>query len=67
MFGVLSASMTAGLGLLGAYCFSRFASEGAKHVAVLAQLKAKRGAYAPPLERSLRVKGRQLPAWQRRE
>lgn len=45
MFGVLSASTTAGLALLGAYCFSRFTLEGAKHVAVLAQLKAQRGAY----------------------
>ena len=45
MFGVLSALMTAGLALLGAYCFSRFTLEGAKHAAVLAQLKAKRSAY----------------------
>ncbi len=45
MFGVLSALTTAGLALLGAFCFSRFTLEGAKHVAVLTQLKAKRGAY----------------------
>jgi glycoside/pentoside/hexuronide:cation symporter, GPH family len=50
LFGVLSASITAGLAWLGAYCFSRFALEGAQHVAVLAQLKAKRGTYAPPAE-----------------